>query len=176
MRKLVFLLIAFFTLSTDIVEYAYFQKFDPQAKERSVYIYGFTKNFDWPNKEGDFVITIIGDNPGLVAELKNLAKTKTVGAQKIDVQNHPSQKEFDKSNIIFITPEKSGILNDVVSKFKSKGSLIVTEKAGLAKVGAAINFIVEDSKLKFELNKTVVAKTGLNVSSSLEKMAKNVIN
>jgi hypothetical protein len=43
-------------------------------------------------------------------------------------------------------------------------------------VGAAINFIIEDSKTKFELNKTAATKAGLNISSSLEKMAKNVIN
>ena len=99
-----------------------------------------------------------------------------VGSQKIEVQNHPSIKESEKANIIFLTPEKSHFLTDAVAKFKGKGTLIITEKTGLAKVGAAINFIVEDNQPKFELNKTAVAKAGLNISSSLEKMAKNVIN
>jgi hypothetical protein len=176
MRKLLFLLIAFLTLSTDIVEYPYFQKFDPQAKQRSFFIYNFTKNFEWPNKDGNFIITVIGDSPGLVAELSNLAKSKKVGTQNMEIQNHPSAKECEKANIIFITTEKSLLLNDFVAKFKGKGTLIVTEKTGLAKVGAAINFIIEDNKINFELNKTVTTKAGLNVSAYLEKMAKNVIN
>jgi hypothetical protein len=176
MRKLLFLFIAFFTLSTDIVEYPYFQKFDPQAKERACYLFNFTKNFEWPTKEGNFIITIIGDNQGLVAELTNLSRIRMVGSQKIEVQNHPSIKEAEKANIIFITPDKSHFLADAIAKFKGKGTLIVTEKPGLAKVGAAINFIIEDSKTKFELNKAAATKAGLNTSSSLEKMAKNVIN
>lgn len=176
MRKLVFLFISFLTLSTDIVEYPYFQKFDPQAKERSCYLYNFTKSFEWPNKDGNFIITIVGENAGLVAELTNLSKTRQVGSQKIEVQNHPSIKEFEKANIIFITPDKSGLLADAVSKFKGKGTLIVTEKPGLAKIGATINFIIEDNKTKFELNKSAATKAGLNTSSSLEKVAKTVIN
>jgi len=176
MRKLIFLFIAFLTLSTDIVEYPYLQKFDPQAKERSYYLYNFTKNFEWPNKEGNFIITVIGENQGLVAELTNLAKTRMVGSQKIEIQNHPSIKEAEKANVIFITPDKSHFLADAIAKFKGKGTLIVTEKPGLIKVGAAINFIIEDSKTKFELNKSAATKAGLNISSSLEKMAKSVIN
>lgn len=150
MRKLIFLFLAFLTLSTDIVEYPYFQKFDPQAKQRACYIYGFTKNFEWPTKEGNFIITVIGENPGLVAELTNLAKVRMVGSQKIEVQNHSAVTEADKANIIFLTPEKSNLLADAVSKYKGKGTLIITEKANLAKVGAAINFVIEENQPKFD--------------------------
>ncbi len=65
---------------------------------------------------------------------------------------------------------------EALSKFKGKSVLIITEKQGLAKVGAAINFIVEESKQKFELNKNAAAKAGLNVGSSIEKLAASVIN
>ncbi len=176
MRKLIFLLIAFLTLSTDLVDYAYMQKIDTQAKDRAIYLYNFAKMCEFPTKEGNFIITIIGENNGLLTELNNLAKTRMVGSQKIEVQNHQSIKESDKAHIIFITPDKSGLLIDAISKFKGKGTLIVTEKAGLAKVGATINFIIEENKPKFELNKSAAAKAGLNISSSLEKLAKNVIN
>ncbi len=176
MRKLIFLLIAFLTLSTDLVEYTYMQKIDTQAKDRAIYLYNFAKMCEWPSNDGNFIITVIGENHGLVTELTNLAKTKMVGSQKIEVQNHQALKEAEKANIIFITPDKSGLLIDAISKYKGKGTLIVTEKAGSAKGGATINFIIEENKPKFELNKAAAAKAGLNVSSSLEKLAKNVYN
>jgi hypothetical protein len=176
MRKLIFLFIAFLTLSTDIVEYPYYQKFDPQAKQRAIYIYNFAKNFEWTNTEGTFVIAVVGESPGLVAELTNLAKIRMVGSQKIEIQNHSSLNEFSKAHIVFITPDKSHFLADAVVKYKGKGTLIVTEKAGLAKIGATINFIIEDNQPKFELNKSAAARAGLNVSSSLEKLAKTVYN
>jgi prephenate dehydratase len=174
MRKLLILFIAFFTLSADWVEYPLLvQKDDTQAKIKATYIYGFTKCFEWiNNKEGNFTITVLGENSGLVNELNNIAKTKSVGSQKIEI----TINEIDKINILFITPDKSHLLADALSKFKGKSVLIITEKQGLAKVGAAINFIVEENKQKFELNKNAAAKAGLNVGSSIEKLAASVIN
>lgn len=177
MRRIVFLfIISFLTLSTDLVEYAYFQKDDTQAKIKATFLYGFTKYFDWNSGDGDFVITIVGDAPGLIAELNRISSTKKVGAQKISIQNHPNIKDVDKTNIVFITPDKSAQLNDAVAKFKGKGILIITEKQGLAKVGATINFVVDDNKQKFELNKSAASKAGLTIGSSLEKLALNVYN
>jgi hypothetical protein len=178
MRKLVFLFIAFFTLSADVVEYPLLvQKDDTQAKIKALYIYNFTKCFEWPNnKDGNFTITILGENTGLVTELSNMAKTKMVGSQKIEVKNNTGITDVEKSNILFITPDKSNLLADVLSKFKGKGVLVITEKQGLAKVGATINFIVKENKQNFELNKAAASKAGLNVGSSIEKLAANVFN
>ena len=178
MRKLIFLFIAFFTLSADVVERPLLvQKDDTQAKIKATYIYNFTKCFEWTNnKEGNFTITILGENTGLVSELSNIAKTKMVGGQKIEIKNHLDITDVEKSNILFITPDKSHFLSDVLNKFKGKGVLVITEKQGLAKIGATINFIVKENKQNFELNKTAASKAGLNVGSSIEKLAANVFN
>jgi hypothetical protein len=100
---------------------------------------------------------------------------KSVGGKKLVIKNIASLTEIEKSQILFILPDKSSTLNDAVTKFKGKGTLIITEKTGLAKVGASINFIIDANKQKFELNKTSISKAGLKVSSSLETLAKNVI-
>ena len=178
MRRIIFLLIAFLTLSADWVEYpALQQKEDTQAKIKAAYIYNFTKYFEWiNNKEGNFTITILGENTGLFNELNNMSKTKMVGSQKIEVKNYQTIAEIDKSNILFITPDKSHVLGDALIKYKGKGVLIITDKQGLAKVGATINFIIEENRQKFELNKAAATKAGLNVGSSIEKLAASVFN
>ncbi|MHB8260449.1 MAG: YfiR family protein [Bacteroidia bacterium] len=178
MRRLLFLFIAFLTLSADLVEYPLLvQKEDTQAKFKAVYIYGFTKYFEWiNNKEGNFVITILGENAGLVNELSNIAKTRMVGTQKMEIKNYQTITEVEATNILYITPDKSGMLANALSKFKGKSVLIITEKQGLAKGGATINFIVEESKQKFELNKTAASKAGLTMSAGIEKLAANVFN
>ena len=129
MRKFIFLFIAFLTLSAaDVVEYPlYVQKDDTQAKIKAMYIYNFTKCFEWTNnKDGNFTITILGENIGLVSELTNMAKTKMVGSQKIEIKNNVGITDVEKSNILFITPDKSHLLADVLSKFKGKGVFVIT--------------------------------------------------
>jgi len=176
MRRLIFLFIAFLTLSADLVEYTYFQKDDTQAKMKAIFLYNFTKNFEWPTNNGNFVITIVGDNPSLISMLNKTILGKKVGEQSIEIKNFQTVKEVDKAHILYITTDRSSLLNDAVSKFKGKGTLIITEKQGLAKVGATINFVVADNKQQFELNKAAASKAGLVIGSKIEKSAIAVFN
>ncbi len=178
MRKVLLLFIAFLSLSADWVEYPLLQqKDDTQAKIKAVYIYGFTKYFEWTNnKEGNFTITVLGENSNLMTELNITIRNKTVGAQKIEVKNYTSIADIDKVSILYITPDKSNLLAEALAKFKGKSVLIITEKQGLAKIGATINFIVKENIQKFELNKTAASKAGLNMGAGIEKLAVNVID
>ncbi|MBK7311840.1 MAG: YfiR family protein [Sphingobacteriaceae bacterium] len=52
--------------------------YDTNAKIKAVFIYNFTKYFEWPNnkKTGNFIIYIVGKNDNLINELNLLAKRK----------------------------------------------------------------------------------------------------
>ena len=177
MRKIFVILVGFLLLSADVVDYSFYQKDDTNSKIKAAFLYSFTRYFEWPNSQsGNFIIAIHGDSPNLLAELNKMASTKMVGNQKLEILHVKDVKDAGNPNIIYILPDKSNFLADAVSKFKGKGTLIITEKAGLAKVGAAINFIIEENKQQFELNKTSAIKAGLKVSSSLESKAFRLIN
>lgn len=177
MRKFLIISLSILFLSFDLVEYSFYQKDDGPSKIKASFIYNFTRYFEWPeSKETTFNITILGDNPGLAAKLTDMSSTKTVGAKKIVVHTINALAEATKPEILFILPDKSNALAEAVSKFKGKGTLIVTEKQGLAKVGAAINFVILENNIKFELNKTSAGKAGLKVSSKIEPLASKVLD
>jgi len=174
-KKLVILLSVFF-LSFDLVDYTLYQKDDGPSKIKASFIYNFTKNFAWPESpSGEFTIAILGNNPSLIGYLTEMSNTKTVGSKKIVVKNISAITEIVKPEILFILPDKSQTLTEAVAKFKGKGTLIITEKTGLAKVGAAINFVIEQNKINFELNKTSASKAGLTVGAKIESLALKVL-
>lgn len=145
---------------------------DTNAKIKSSYLMNFTKYIEWPGnyKEGSFVIGVLGSS-SLVDELNKMAATKKVGLQNIEVKNFSSPSAVSKCHVLYVTPEMSTSLRDVLGKIKGQSTLVVTEKSGMAKQGAAINFLVLDNKLKFELNKNNAEKHNLAVGSSLLPMA-----
>ena len=61
-------------------------------------------------------------------------------------------------------PEILGILN-------GKSTLIITEKAGALEDGSAINFVIIEDKLKFELKPENAIKFGIKFSSKLQEMS-----
>jgi hypothetical protein len=103
----------------------------------------------------------------LMPELDNLSKTKTIGSQKCVIKYFNQVKDIQKCHILFIPTDKSEDIGSILKKVKGMNTLLVTEKEGLARKGAGINFISVDNKQKFELNKANVDKYGLKVSSNL---------
>ena len=100
-----------------------------------------------------------------------MASSKQVGNQKLEIKNSTNLDASIKPHIIFILSESSDLLKEVSLKYKGKGSLIVTEKNGLAKSGSAINFVVIDNKQKFEYNKNNAIKAGLKTGDGLNSLA-----
>ncbi len=165
-------------MSADVVEFTYLQKDDTNARIKAVYLYNFTRYFEWPAnmREGNFVICVMGTNPGLSSELTKMAQQKMVGKQKIEIKNITSLSDAGKCNILYLLGDNSSQVKDAMSMFKGKGTLVVTDKNGMAKAGAVINFVVHENKQAFELNTASAQKSGLKVSTNLKDLAKNVYN
>ena len=147
------------------------QSEEATAKIKAIYIYNFTKYIEWPEsyKEGNFVIGFLGSNSALLSKLSEIA-TKKVGNQSIEIRNI-TKVDDTKFNIIYILTDNSTQLSEVLSKVKGKSTLIVTDKPGLAKQGAGINFVIVENKQKIELNKVNIEKYKLKVASTLVDMA-----
>lgn len=174
MRKVAAIIIALFCISADFARMPILQ--DPNAsntKIKATFLYNFTKYIDWPEKykEGNFVIGVLGTST-FYNDLTTLLSTKTVGSQKFEIKSYTNVESVSGvCHILFVPSESSTMLPDIVKKMKGKSTLIVTEKSGLAKQGSAINFIVENNKQRFELNKINAEKYNLKVSSTLEALA-----
>jgi multimeric flavodoxin WrbA len=150
--------------------------FDTNAKFKAVFIYGFTRYFEWPakKKEGNFVIYLVGKNDNLVKELKLLAGKKKVGNQDIEIINSPTYDAAISSQILYLLSEESKTISSVASKNKGKGTLLLAETVGGCKNGSSINFVAIENKLKFEYSKNNAVKAGLKTNDDIKALAINV--
>lgn len=145
---------------------------DPNLSFKKSFIWAFTKYIEWPSSyaTGDFVIGVLGDNP-LISTLEGLERQYgDVDGQKLVVQKYSSVSKIDKCHILYIPQDKSSSLSSVINKLKGKSTLIITEGEGLARQGAIINFVVRQSKIKFEINKKTAESYSLQVSSVLSDL------
>lgn len=150
--------------------------FDTNSKIKAVFLYNFTRYFDWPEKkkEGNFIIYVVGKNDNLVNELKGLSGKKKVGNQEIEIKNSSTYDANISSQIIYLLSDAGKLVGDVASKNKNKGGLVVSETAGACKQGSSINFVVVENKLKFEYQKNNAVKSGLKTNDDFKALAINV--
>lgn len=169
MKKIVLSLLVCLALSA----FAWFQTEDTNAKVKAVFLYNFTKYIEWPKtyKEGNFVVGILSNYNTFFNELNKMSVTKNVGNQKIEIRNINTFDAIGKCHILYVTADKAGEISEITKRLKGKSTLIITEKPGLAKMGAGINFIVKDNKQRFELNKANIERYNLKVSQNLMTLA-----
>ena len=149
------------------------QNTDTNAKIKAVFIYNFTKYIEWPSdyNGGDFIIAILGENKALFEELNKMSQVKKIANQSFSIVKYNSVSEVKVPHILYIPSENTKELAKAVEKLRGKSTLIVTEKPGMAKKGAGINFVVVGNRQKFELNKSNVERQNLKVASTLENLA-----
>ncbi len=145
-----------------------------EIKFKALYLYNFTKYVGWPPdaKTGDFVIGVLGSN-AIYNKLNEIAAGKMAGSQKIVISKFSSAEELTKCNILFVSYGKGGKSNmvTVIAKVGSNSTLVVSEREGATKLGSAINFVIRNEQMKFELSKTNALKQNLQISLNLEKLA-----
>jgi hypothetical protein len=148
---------------------------DTNSKMKAIFIMNFTKLIEWPSsyREGNFVVGVIGESP-LYTELIKMAKTKKVANQSLEIQKFDAVGDISKCHILYVSKNKSNDISSVVSKVKPNSTLIITAKQGLVDRGSGINFVVKNSRQKFELNKKNVENKKLKVSANLESLAFSV--
>lgn len=149
------------------------QTIDTNAKIKAMFIYSFTRYVEWPSdyKQGNFVIGVMGSG-SLVSELDKMANSgKRAGSQAIEVKSFATSSAISRCHMLIVPSDFKGNLAEVLAKIKGQSTLIITEKAGMAKSGAAINFVVQNNKQAFELNKSNAEKYDLKVSSNLLTLA-----
>lgn len=140
-------------------------------KFKALFMYNFTKYLEWPSQKetGDFVINVYGNSP-IIDELKVIAKKKQVGNQKIVVNKVTSLDECVGCNILFIPKYKIVPVADIESKLGGKGVLVITDYPGMAKKVSSINYVKQNGKQNFEVNKSHLEAQGLKVNTQLTSL------
>ncbi len=173
MKKTFLLPVLLLLLLTDVAS--------AQSHEKilSVFIYNFAINGEWANKEDaqEFIIGIVGngaDSKAIAEELHQLAAMKTIGKRKIAVAEFARESDVKDCHILFIPESKSSMLSPLTTRLSSTSTLIITEKAGLAKLGSAINFINVEGKLRYEVNMREIDRRNIKISSRITSLGLSI--
>lgn len=147
--------------------------FGQKTKYQSLFIYNFAKYIKWPGdfNNGKFVIGVLGSSE-ITEDLKNMVSIKkSIHGLQMEVTEIASLDEMVSCNLLFVTEDFCDNLEEVQNALNGTPTLIVTDKTGMAEQGAAINFVEQDGKIRFELNQSGTENLGLKISTSLTSLA-----
>ena len=160
------------------------QNFDASGSSeyliKAGFIYNFAKLVEWPsyafaNPAQPIVIGVLG-NETFAETLERAVDGKKVEAHPFLIKRLKLTKEIKECvcHMLFIASAESSHHDEVIQLLKNSSVLTIAETPGFAKQGGIINFVLEDSKVRFEVNVEAAKQAGLNISSRLLSLAKIV--
>ena len=80
-----------------------------------------------------------------------------------------------RCHLLFICPSEKKTVNEIIGLVKNQGVLTVADTQGFLDAGGIVNFVIEDNKVRFDINLTASEKAGLKIRSQLLRLAKKVV-
>jgi hypothetical protein len=145
---------------------------------KAAFLFNFAQFVEWPDDtysatNTPFCIGILGDDPFGTA-LDQTVQGETIGGHKLVVQRSRQIADLQNCQIIFVSKSEKKRLAEILSALSSRPVLTVSEMEGFARSGGVINFYLEGTKVRFEINPTAVQNERLKISSQLMSVGKIV--
>jgi hypothetical protein len=152
-----------------------FEGKDTGALIKASYLYNFSKLVDWPAeyKQGNFVISVMGGS-NVHEELVKKYNNKQIGSQQIEIRKVSRTLNVSQCHVLFVGGEHIDFLPEITRALANSATLIVSDHKDALSKGAALNFVIVDANLKFELDAANATKRNLFIGSTLKSLALRV--
>ena len=142
---------------------------------KAAFLYNFAKFVDWPSdafKSGSpFVIGVVGDDP-FGSDLDTTVSGKTVDNRRIEVRRFRRVGDVQSCHILFVCRSEKSRVDKILERVSGSRTLTVGDMGQFLQRGGMINFIIEDQKVRFEINSNSAERAGLKISSKLLQLAR----
>jgi hypothetical protein len=140
-------------------------------------------------KEKTIVLGIIGKDPFGGAfkpladktakdrkiEIKRFEGFSKLKSKDKDVTVHPQIDQLKKCDILFVCSPEQKYIDKILSPIRNERILTIADTEDFLEKGVIINFIIEKSKVRFEINVEGARRAKLTIRSKLLRLATKVI-
>jgi hypothetical protein len=149
-----------------------------EYRVKAFFLYNFTRYVEWPaeafkSANDPIVICIFGESP-FGNTLEEAIRGKVVAGRSLAIRSISGAAAGYGCHVLFVSAAEEKRFRSVAGSFRQMPILLVGETEGFASAGGVINFKLEESKVRFEINTEAAAQEHLRISSKLLSLAEIV--
>ena len=150
----------------------------PQSLEyrlKAEFIERFTRFIEWPERtengiHSNFILCIAGKNP-FGSYFENMARQVLIQNRRLDIRYGVTAEQMDGCNAVFISEPALSEIEKILAITMNEPVLTIADTPGAAQRGVMMNLYTEENRLRFEINRKTVERSGLRFSPKLLKRA-----
>ena len=144
---------------------------------KAAFLFKFAAFVDWPAgtlaRPDDPVVIGVAGSDSIAADLQQIAAARPGDARPITVRRLPDANGWAGIHVLFIGAGREARVRDVAAQARGP-VLVVTEQDDGLRLGGALNFVVDEGRVRFTASPAAAQDRGLRLSSRLLALARSV--
>lgn len=142
---------------------------------KAAFLFNFAMFVEWPQqafaeRTSPFVIGVLGENP-FHDDLSKTLQNKKIDDHPLVVKEIRVPADATNCHLLFISASEKKRLPELLQSLKGTSVLTVSEIEQFTEEGGMINFVLQGTKVRFQINKDTASAAGLRISSKLMNLA-----
>jgi hypothetical protein len=145
---------------------------------KAAFLFNFTKFVEWPDgtfegPHAPIVIGIIGEDPFGDSLMRIVAGQKVQGRAVVIIKYRRGD-DLRRCHILFISASEGQRSAQILAGLKDASVLTVSDLDGFAEAGGVMQFVMQESRVRFVVNLDAATQVKLRVSAKLLALAQVV--
>jgi YfiR/HmsC-like len=146
---------------------------------KAAFLFNFAKFVEWPAEafpgaDAPLQICLLGQDP-FGHEFEEVIGDKSVNGHRIEVIHPSGVPQARGCQIIFVSSSEKKQALEILRGLRGANVLTVGDTAGFAGMGGIINFVLDDGRVRFEINTKAAERAHLKISARLLTVAKLIV-
>ena len=141
---------------------------------KAAFIYNFAKFVDWPgdafSEGGVLVVGVVGDDP--FGRTLDQLQGNTANGRRLRIKRLRWDEDLRSCQILFISNSERRHLGKIMDSIRGTSVLTIGEMPQFNQAGGIIKFVIQDDKVRFEINAGAAGQARLRISSKLLALSK----
>ena len=149
-----------------------------EAAVKATYLYKFEAYVDWPasaftSPTAPFILCILGNDP-FADTVERAVSGQHIGSRGFTVRRLTSIAGDAGCHVLYLSGAGTQTATDALATVRGTPVLTVTDKAAGGTDRGIIDFVIDDNRVRFQINSAAASANGVTISSELLKLALSV--
>ena len=154
------------------------QSNDNEYRVKAAFLFHFAQLVDWPpdalnGTDSSLYLCTLAEDP-FQGALESTVEGRTIGKRVIHVRHLQQSEDMRKCHLLFLGKAQSKRARVLVATLRNAPVLTVGETSDFLADGGMISFLLDEDRVRFDINLAAARSAGLTIGSRLLVLAKNV--
>jgi hypothetical protein len=141
---------------------------EPEDELKSATVLSFIRHSEWPQVAGDGPITVaVVGRPSMIRMLRQTLDGKTANSRAIRIVDAKASGDLNSCQVIYVATDNSREVRQTLTGLGASHALTIGESDRFLEYGGAVNLLIVDGHMSFEVSLEALRRAGVNISSTL---------